>query len=243
MQLWPAIDLRGGMCVRLRQGDYDRETVFGDDPVAMARRWVAEGGRFLHLVDLDGARDGRLTNRAAIEAIVRAVDVPCELGGGIRDERTIAELLDLGLSRLVIGTKAIHEPDWFREVCRRFPGRLVLGLDARNGRVAANGWLETSDVPATDLARKFAGEPLAAIVYTDIAVDGMLTGPNLAALEEMRQAVSLPLIASGGVACAADVGHLARLPVDGCILGRALYEGKLSMADALAAARGDFIPP
>lgn len=238
MELWPAIDLRGGKCVRLRQGDYQRETVFGDDPVAMARRWVDQGGDRLHLVDLDGARDGKLANRAAIEMIVKAVDVPCELGGGIRDESTIAELLAIGLARLVVGTKALREPEWFRAICRRFPGKLVLGLDAREGRVAVEGWLAASDVRAVDLARQFEGEPLAAVVYTDIAVDGMLTGPNLAALDEMRQSTSLPLIASGGIASAADVLALSRLPVAGCILGRSLYEGKLTLADARAAARG-----
>ena len=238
MELWPAIDLRGGKCVRLRQGDYDRETVFGDDPVAMARRWVSEGGDRLHLVDLDGARDGRQANRAAIAAIVKAIDVPCELGGGIRDESAIADLLALGLSRLVIGTKALREPEWFRTMCRRYPQKLVLGLDARDGRVAVEGWREASEVRAVDLARQFAEEPIAAIVYTDIAVDGMLAGPNLAALVEMRGATNLPLIASGGIASAGDVTDLARLSVAGCILGRALYEGKLTLADARQAALG-----
>ena len=238
MELWPAIDLRGGKCVRLRQGDYDRETVFGDDPVAMARRWVNEGGDRLHLVDLDGARDGRQANRTAIAAIVKAIDVPCELGGGIRDESAIADLLALGLSRLVIGTKALREPEWFRAMCRRYPQKLVLGLDARDGRVAVEGWREASDVQAVDLARQFADEPVAAIVYTDIAVDGMLAGPNLAALAEMRRATNLPLIASGGIASAGDVAGLARLSVAGCILGRALYEGKLTLADARQAALG-----
>ncbi|HEY1784924.1 MAG TPA: HisA/HisF-related TIM barrel protein, partial [Pirellulales bacterium] len=133
MQIWPAIDLRGGKCVRLQQGDYQRETVFGDDPASMARHWVDEGGQFLHLVDLDGARTGRVENRAQIQAILAAVSVPCELGGGIRDTDTIADLLDLGLQRLVIGTRALREPDWFRQVCRRFPQRLVLGIDARDG--------------------------------------------------------------------------------------------------------------
>lgn len=238
MELWPAIDLRGGKCVRLRQGDYDRETVFGDDPVAMARRWVNEGGDRLHLVDLDGARDGRQANRTAIAAIVKAVDVPCELGGGIRDESAIADLLALGLSRLVIGTKALRQPEWFRAMCRRYPQKLVLGLDARDGRVAVEGWREASDVQAVDLARQFADEPVAAIVYTDIAVDGMLAGPNLAALAEMRRATNLPLIASGGIASADDVADLAGLSVAGCILGRALYEGKLTLADARQAASG-----
>lgn len=235
MRIWPAIDLRGGKCVRLRQGDYEQETVFGDDPAAMARHWVAEGGDCLHLVDLDGARDGRPANLASVQAILSAVDVPCELGGGVRDDAAIGELLGLGVGRVVVGTRALREPDWFREVCRRFPDRLVLGIDARDGRVATDGWLETSDVPATELARDFAGEPLAAIVYTDIATDGMLAGPNLAAMREMRAAVDAPLVASGGVASVDDVRRLAELGLDGCIIGRALYEGRVSLAEAIRA--------
>jgi phosphoribosylformimino-5-aminoimidazole carboxamide ribotide isomerase len=190
----------------------------------------------LHLVDLDGARDGRPTNLPAIRAILDAVKIPCELGGGVRDEETIGELLELGLSRLVIGTKAVADPEWLRRVARQFPERLVLGIDARNGRVATAGWLETSDMPATELARLFADEPLAALIYTDIATDGMLTGPNLQAMAEMRDATSLPLVASGGVSNAKDVAALAALKIAGCIIGRALYERKLSLADALAAA-------
>jgi len=236
MQIWPAIDLRGGKCVRLQQGDYDRETVFGDDPAAMARHWAEQGGECLHLVDLDGARDGRPTNLPAIRAILDAVQIPCELGGGVRDEETIGELLELGLSRLVIGTKAVSDPDWLRRMARRFPERLVLGIDARNGRVATAGWLETSEMPATELARLFADEPLAALIYTDIATDGMLTGPNLQAMAEMRDATSLPLVASGGVSNAKDVAALAALKIAGCIIGRALYEGKLKLGDALTAA-------
>ena len=236
MQIWPAIDLRGGKCVRLQQGDYQRETVFGDDPASMARHWVDEGGQFLHLVDLDGARTGRVENPAQIQAILAAVSVPCELGGGIRDAGTIAELLDLGLQRLVIGTRALREPDWFREVCRQFPRRLVLGIDARDGRVASDGWLEASHVLATDLARQMAREPVAAIIYTDIATDGMLAGPNLTATAEMQAAVDVPVIASGGVTSAGDVADLARLNVAGCIIGRALYEGRLRLSEALAIA-------
>ena len=236
MEIWPAIDLRGGRCVRLQQGDYGRETVFGEDPAAQARLFVAQGAQYLHLVDLDGARDGQLVNLDAIRAIVSAVSIPCELGGGIRDEQAIAELLDLGLARVVIGTKALREPDWFRAMCRRHPGQLALGIDARNGRVATHGWLETSDTAATDLARQFADEPLAALIVTDIATDGMLAGPNVAELREMRAAVDLPLIASGGVTRAADVRDLAAIPVEGCIIGRALYEGTLTMKEALAAA-------
>ncbi|MCA9102578.1 MAG: 1-(5-phosphoribosyl)-5-[(5-phosphoribosylamino)methylideneamino]imidazole-4-carboxamide isomerase [Pirellulales bacterium] len=238
MQIWPAIDLRNGKCVRLRQGDYERETIFADDPAAVASDFVAQGAECLHLVDLDGAREGRLVNLASIRAIVEAVDVPCELGGGIRDRETITTLIDAGVSRLVVGTQAIKRADWFRQMCREFPGHMVLGVDARGGRVATEGWLETSDVAATDLARSFAEEPLAAIVYTDIARDGMMQGPNLAAMSEMCAAVELPVVASGGVARREDVAALAELPLAGCIIGRALYEGGLSLGDALAAAQG-----
>jgi phosphoribosylformimino-5-aminoimidazole carboxamide ribotide isomerase len=234
MEIWPAIDLRGGKCVRLKQGDYAQETVFGEDPAAVAREWHAAGARYLHLVDLDGARSGKVENWPAIEAAVTAAPLTCELGGGIRDEETIARLLDLGLARLVIGTLAIRQPDWFREMCRRFPGRMVLGIDARDGLVATNGWLETSRTEAVGMAQSFASEPLAAIVYTDIARDGMLQGPNVAALDAMRRAVDLPVVASGGVTTADDVTQLAALPMAGCIIGRALYEGTLTLADALA---------
>ncbi len=237
MQIWPAIDLRGGKCVRLVQGDYRRELVFGEDPAAMARKLVADGAECLHLVDLDGARDGEPANLPSIRAILEAVDVPCELGGGIRDEATIHRLLGIGLSRLVIGTRALRDSKWFREVARRFPGKLVLGIDARDGRAATHGWLETSDVPATELALQFDEEPLAAVIYTDIATDGMLAGPNLKAMREMQQAIRLPVVASGGVTTAEDVSRLAAIPVAGCIIGRALYEGKLTLSEALQAAR------
>lgn len=236
MQVWPAIDLRGGKCVRLQQGDYARETVFGDDPAEMACRWVTAGADRLHLVDLDGARDGRAANRAAVASILKAVRVPCQLGGGIRDEETIEDLLALGVSRLVIGTKALKEPEWFRGMARRFPERLAAGIDAKNGLVATDGWLEVSSTPAVDFARQFAGEPLAAIIYTDIAKDGMLAGPNFEAMAEMQGATSTPVIASGGVTSAEDVARLAKLGLSGCIVGRALYEGQLTLAAALAAA-------
>ncbi|HEX4128798.1 MAG TPA: 1-(5-phosphoribosyl)-5-[(5-phosphoribosylamino)methylideneamino]imidazole-4-carboxamide isomerase [Pirellulales bacterium] len=238
MQIWPAIDIRGGKCVRLQQGDYGRETVFGDDPLAMARHWIAEGAEFLHLVDLDAARSGESTNHAVVAEIATALDIPVQLGGGVRDEATIRALLDAGLARLVVGTRALREPEWFRSMCRKYPQRLVLGIDARDGMVATDGWLETSDMPAAQLARQFDDEPLAAIVYTDIATDGMLAGPNLRALDQVRRAVVLPVIASGGVTTAADVTALAALPMAGAIIGRALYERRLRLADALAAARG-----
>ncbi len=238
MEIWPAIDLRGGKCVRLKQGDYGRETVFGEDPAEMARHWVGQGAQRFHLVDLDGAREGRPINLASIRAIVDSSGVPCELGGGIRDEQTIEQLLGIGLMRLVIGTSALKEPDWFRRMCGRFPGKLVLGIDAREGRVATEGWLETSETSAVELARQFAGEPIAAIIYTDIATDGMLSGPNVAAMAQMQAAVEIPVVASGGVKDKNDVAELAAAGMAGCIIGRALYEGTISMADALAASAG-----
>ena len=237
MEVWPAIDLRGGKCVRLQQGDYGRETVFGEDPAAMARHWVGLGAERLHLVDLDGARGGEPANLPSVRAIVEAVEVPCELGGGIRSEESIGRLLDLGLGRLVIGTLAVREPAWFSEMAGRFPGRLVLGIDARDGRVAAQGWTETSEVETIDLARRFAAEPIAAIVYTDIATDGMMSGPNLSAMAAMQAAVDVPVVASGGVTTVEDVAALKAAGMAGCIIGRALYEGKLKLPQALAAAR------
>jgi phosphoribosylformimino-5-aminoimidazole carboxamide ribotide isomerase len=237
MELWPAIDLRGGQCVRLRQGDYAQETVYGADPTAMAKHWVSQGAEYLHLVDLDGARDGQPTNLPTIRKIVEAVSIPCELGGGIRDEATIRTLLDVGLTRLVIGTRAIADADWFRQIVRKFPNKLVLGIDAKDGYVATHGWLEVSQTKAVDLAKAFENEPLAALIYTDIATDGMLAGPNLAAMDEMRRSVKLPVVASGGVTSVDDVRKLAALPMAGAIIGRALYENKLDLREALAASK------
>jgi phosphoribosylformimino-5-aminoimidazole carboxamide ribotide isomerase len=236
VEIWPAIDLRGGNCVRLQQGDYRLETVFSSDPASMAKKWVDLGALCLHLVDLDGAREGRPVNIASVEAIVKASGVPCELGGGIRSDYGIQELFKVGVSRVIIGTLAVKEPDWFRRMCQKFPNKLVLGIDARDGFVAAEGWRKTSTVKAIDLAKKFAGEPVAALIYTDIATDGMLTGPNVAAMTEMKAAVKWPVIASGGIATKEDVAKLAAVKMAGCIIGRALYEGTLTLPDAIAAA-------
>jgi phosphoribosylformimino-5-aminoimidazole carboxamide ribotide isomerase len=237
MQIWPAIDLREGRCVRLKQGDYKRETIFSNDPAEVAKRWAGEGAAQLHLVDLDGAREGNSGNKAAVDAILRAVEIPCELGGGIRDETAIQRWLDAGVSRLVIGTRAIEEPAWFRGMCEKFPQQLALGLDARNGRLATDGWLKTSFIEAAEFARRFVGPALGAIIYTDIAKDGMMAGPNLAAMEEMRQAVPLPVVASGGVTTATDVRRLAAIGMAGCIIGRTLYDGRLTIAEAIRAAQ------
>jgi phosphoribosylformimino-5-aminoimidazole carboxamide ribotide isomerase len=237
MQIWPAIDLLGGKCVRLEQGDYARETVFSDDPVSVAGQFERAGARHLHLVDLEGARAGRPVNLDVVRGILAAVKMECEFGGGVRDEATIESLLELGLHRLVLGTSALKRPDWFREMCAKFPGQLALGVDARSGKVATDGWLETSTTSAVEMVRQFDGSPLAAVIYTDIATDGMLQGPNVAAMREMQQATSAPVIASGGVTTADDVASLAAAGLAGAIVGRALYAGTLTLEDALAAAR------
>ena len=233
MQIWPAIDLRGGKCVRLQQGDYARETVFSDDPIAVALQFATDGARHLHLVDLDGARDGKPTNHEVVRAIVASVDMQCELGGGIRDQATIDALLDTGLSRLVLGTSALKNADWFRDMCRQYPEQLVLGIDARDGMVATDGWLETSNTPATEMADQFREVPLAAIVYTDIATDGMLAGPNVEAMAQMQRHVDLPVVASGGVTTLDDVRRLDEAGLAAAIIGRAIYEGTLKLHEAI----------
>jgi phosphoribosylformimino-5-aminoimidazole carboxamide ribotide isomerase len=232
--IYPAIDLRGGQCVRLKQGDYAQETVFGTDPAAMGRRWVEQGATYLHLVDLDGARDGHPVNGAAVRAIVEASGAPCQLGGGLRNEEHIDEALSWGVARVILGSRALKDPKWLEHVSRRYPDRIVLGIDARDGLVATEGWLEVSQTPALTFARRCAGWPLAAIVYTDISRDGMLEGPNLAALAEMARAVPIPVIASGGVTTAEDVRRLAQVGLAGCIIGRALYEGRLNLKEVLS---------
>ena len=232
MQVIPAIDLRGGRVVRLRQGDYGQETIFGDEPAAWASRWRDEGASRLHLVDLDGARDGASANQEAVRAILDAVEIPCQLGGGIRTERDIASWLEAGIDRVIAGTKALTDPSWLRAMSERYPRRLVLGLDARDGRVATRGWLDVSDVEALELAKQFDDLPLAAIIYTDIAKDGMLQGPNFEATEALARQVRLPVIASGGVGRLEDIERLAALPLEGCIVGRALYDGCFRFREA-----------
>lgn len=235
MQIWPAIDLLGGKCVRLQQGDYQRETVFAENPVEVALQFQSEGAKHLHLVDLDGAKEGKPVNIDVVREIVAAVDLECELGGGIRDEQSIKTLLGLGLDRLVLGTSALKRADWFKQMCEKFPGKLVLGIDARDGLVATDGWLETSETPATELADEFRSVPLAAIVYTDIATDGMMQGPNVSAMAEMQAHVDIPVVASGGVTTSEDVGELAAAGLAGAIIGRSLYEGKITISSALEA--------
>jgi phosphoribosylformimino-5-aminoimidazole carboxamide ribotide isomerase len=232
MQVIPAIDLRGGRCVRLRQGDYNRETVFSDDPAALAAHWEAEGAKRIHLVDLDGAKSGLPVNGDAVRAILKRVKAPCQLGGGIRDEPSIAGWLRAGVDRVIVGTQALKDPAWLRAMAQKYPGRLVVGLDAKGGLVATDGWLKESSVAAIDLAQEFDDLPLAAIVYTDIARDGMLSGPNLEATEALARRLKTPVIASGGIGSLEDLARLAALPVAACIVGRALYDGQFRLNEA-----------
>ncbi len=239
----PAIDLRGGQCVRLRQGDYSKETVFGDDPAAMARRWVEQGAKYLHLVDLDGARAGRPVNGDSIRRIVAASGVPCQLGGGLRSESGLVEALGWGVQRVILGTRILHDPAWCESMCRAFPGQVMLGIDARDGRVATEAWLKDSAMSALELARRCAAWPLAGIIYTDISRDGMMTGPNFEATAELARAVpGVAIIASGGVTTLGDVARLAGAGLAGCIIGRALYEGRIDLAAAIAVARRSSVP-
>ncbi len=243
MRIYPAIDLRGGQCVRLRRGDYTQETVFDADPAAVARRFVEQGAEWLHLVDLDGAREGRPINGASVRAIIAAAGVPVQLGGGLREQGHIEEALGLGVTRVILGTRALQDPAWCETMCRRFPRQIALGIDAREGKVATEGWLHTSDRTALDLARRCAGWPLAALIYTDISKDGMLEGPNLEATAELGRLPGygldgIPVIASGGVTTLEDIQRLAGTGLHGAIVGRALYEGRLDLAEAIAIARG-----
>jgi phosphoribosylformimino-5-aminoimidazole carboxamide ribotide isomerase len=236
MELWPAIDLRGGKCVRLLQGDYDRETVFGDDPVDMVRRFVDAGARRLHIVDLDGAKAGSAVQADLVARMVQAAGVPCQLGGGIRSVETARAYAGVGVQRMVVGSVAIEQPDLLVAMAESMPGRIVLGLDARDGFVATRGWLETSRLAAVDVARRHAMLPLAAIVYTDIAKDGMMAGPNLTALADMIAATPLPVVASGGISRADDIRAVAAAGAAGCIVGRAVYDGAVTISAAVAAA-------
>ena len=240
MQLYPAIDIRGGKCVRLRQGDYNDETVFGDDPVEMAKRWKDEGAEWLHLVDLDGAKDGKPVNHDIVKRIVAETGIPCQMGGGIRSEEAIENCIsNIGLQRAIIGTKALKEPEWFADMCRKFPGKLALGLDARDSMVATEGWLEVSSVSALELAKQFLDVPISAVIYTNIANDGMMQGVDQATLDDMKTLANmgLPVIASGGVTTMNDITALNAIARDepnliGAIVGRAIYEGTIDVREA-----------
>jgi len=237
----PAIDLKEGRCVRLEQGLMERDTVFNDNPAAQALEWQRQGAELLHIVDLDGAFAGEPKNRAAIEAIVTAIDIPTQLGGGIRDLATVEAYLSLGVSRVILGTAAQRNPELVKEACARFPGRIVVGIDAKGGMVAVQGWAEVTGITAVDLARKFEGYGVAAIIYTDIARDGMLQGPNLEATRALAEAISIPVIASGGVSTLKDIENLMAIEqygVTGVITGKAVYTGAIRLTEAIALTKG-----
>jgi len=236
----PAIDLKEGKCVRLEQGLMEKDTVFNDNPAAQARSWQDQGAELLHIVDLDGAFAGQPKNRSAIEAILKTITIPAQLGGGIRDISTIEAYLSLGLARVIIGTAAQRNPELVREACAKFPGQIVVGIDAMNGMVAVQGWAEVTDVTAIDLALKFEGFGVSAIIYTDISRDGMLQGPNLEATKTLAEAVSIPVIASGGVSSLNDIKNLMAIEksgVTGVITGKAVYTGAIKLCEAIALTR------
>jgi len=234
----PAIDLRGGRCVRLLHGDFAQETVFSDDPAATALRWQAEGATRLHVVDLEGSRDGEARNLDAIAAILRALSIPVQVAGGIRDEAGARRLLDLGAERVVLGTAAVRDPDLVARLVRHSPEAVIVAVDARDGVVRTDGWTASAGVSAADLARQMASLGVRRFLYTDIGRDGALTGPNIAAYRALRAELDAAVLASGGVARAEDIAALAATGVEGVVVGRALYTGDLRLADALAAARG-----
>ena len=234
MILYPAIDLKDGQAVRLVHGDMDQTTVFNDDPAAQALEFVKAGCEWLHLVDLNGAFAGEPVNAAPVEAILASCDVPAQLGGGIRDMKTIEAWIDKGLARVILGTVAVENPDLVREAAKEFPGKVAVGLDARNGKVATRGWAEETDVLVTDVAKSFEDAGIAAIIYTDILRDGAMKGPNIAATEALAKAVDIPVIASGGVSSLGDLKALnATGVISGAISGRALYDGAINLAEAL----------
>jgi phosphoribosylformimino-5-aminoimidazole carboxamide ribotide isomerase len=236
MEVIPAIDLKDGRCVRLFQGDFDQETVFSDDPLAMALSWQEQGGHRLHLVDLDGAVQGKPVHLEVISAIVRGLDIPVQVGGGIRDMAAADAWLEAGVDRVVIGTAAVNDPDMVKEVCRKHSARrVVVSVDAKDGLVAVNGWKETSSVTVLELAHQMAGLGVERLLYTDIARDGALTGPNLTTNARLAKETGLAVLASGGVATVEHIKELVPTGVEGVIVGRALYTGAVSLPEALAA--------
>ena len=237
----PAIDLKGGRCVRLEQGLMERDTVFCEDPAAQGLEWQRQGAELLHIVDLDGAFAGAPKNSESIEEIVRSVTIPTQLGGGIRDMQTIEAYLSLGIGRVILGTAAQRNPELVRESCDAFPGRIVVGIDAKDGMVAVQGWAEVTGVRASELARRFEGFGVAAIIYTDISRDGMLSGPNIEATRALAESISIPVIASGGVSKLSDIKSLMEIEssgVSGVITGKAIYTGAISLAEAVALTKG-----
>ena len=236
MDILPAIDLIDGKCVRLVQGQYDKKITYRDKPSDQAKDFINEGAQWIHVIDLDGAKAGKPVNIEAIESIVALGRLKVEVGGGIRDVESIKHLLYIGVERLIIGTRAIKEFDWFADMCKKFPGRLVLGLDARDSKVATHGWLQETEETIIDFAQKAACLPIAAIIYTDISKDGMLKGPNIDRTANLVQSIDVPVIAAGGVTTVGDITHLGEIGVSGAVIGRALYEGTITVKEAIKAA-------
>lgn len=234
MQVIPAVDIKGGKCVRLYQGNYNQETVFSDDPIAMALKWQAQGARRLHIVDLDGAASGEPRNIAAIEAIVKQTGLPVQLGGGIRDETTIKKLLDIGIQRVILGTAAIEQPELIRKLCQKYNEAIIAGIDARDGIVAIYGWKKNTTVTALDLSQQMATLGVPRILYTDIKRDGTLTEPNYLAIAELIDKSKLPVIAAGGISAISHLKKLKKIGVEGVIIGKALYTGNINLKEALA---------
>ncbi|MDY2636977.1 MAG: 1-(5-phosphoribosyl)-5-[(5-phosphoribosylamino)methylideneamino]imidazole-4-carboxamide isomerase [Phascolarctobacterium sp.] len=240
MIIYPAIDIRGGRCVRLTEGRFDAETVFADDPAQMALKWAGLGAEFLHLVDLDGALAGEGRNLPVIQRILKSVSIPVQLGGGIRNLETIEKLLDLGVTRLILGSAAVKNPELVQEACKKYPGHIAVGIDAKNGEVAIEGWGQGSGVAATELAKKMASFGVETIIYTDISRDGMLSGVNVEATAALARACGVPIIASGGVASLDDIRRVKAVESDGvqgCIIGKAIYTGAVDLKEALALAK------
>ena len=240
MIIYPAIDIRGGRCVRLTEGRFDAETVFADDPAEMALKWAGMGAEFLHLVDLDGALAGEGKNVPVIERILQSVNIPVQLGGGIRNLETIEKLLALGVTRLILGSAAVKNPQLVEEACKKYPGHIAVGIDAKNGEVAIEGWGKGSGVAATELAKQMAAYGVETIIYTDISRDGMLSGVNVEATAALARACGVPIIASGGVASLEDIRRVKAVEADGvqgCIIGKAIYTGAVDLKEALALAK------
>ena len=234
MDVIPAIDIRGGQCVRLAQGDYARETVFSEDPIAMAKRWASLGARRIHVVDLDGARDGLQANAAIVRGIADAVQVPVQTGGGIRTMEAVYNALDAGLERIVIGTAAVKDPELLREAIAYAHDRLIVSVDARDGRVALEGWIEATDLDAVEFIEQLRDQGVRRIVYTDIARDGVHDGPNFAMYERVTRSIGIPVIAAGGVGSVEDLRRLGECGVEAAIVGRAIYTGDVDLTEALA---------
>ena len=238
MYILPAIDLRNGKCVRLIQGDYDRQIDYNDSPVSQAKLFEEQGAKWLHVVDLDGALHGDQYNFDVLSEIRANTSLNIEVGGGIRNEDAISKLLDTGINRVIIGTKAFEEQEWFHSVVNKYPGKIVLGMDAKDGFIATHGWTQTGKMTVLEMAKEVNSLPLAAIVYTDIAKDGMLTGPNIESTNDLATNCKIPVIASGGVGSLDDIRNLRDLPIEGIITGRALYENKFTVSEAIEIVSG-----